>query len=142
MRRLLLILLIVIAPLRSMAGDMMALGMATQQFAAATLTQAASVQVATDVRSAGGKFKGPHSDCMAQLLVQGAGADPAREQPDGRGDPQCQTCSLCQACSSSVLAPHPGIAGVLLLLAHDVPAVVGLSFSSADAARGFKPPIS
>ena len=134
--------MIVIAPLRSMAGDMMALGMVTQQFAAATRTQAEKVQVAAVSRSAGVKFTGPHSDCMAQLLVRGTGADPADRQPADRINPQCQTCSLCQVCSSSALAPHAGVAGVLALSAHDVPNIVGLPFSSADAAPGFKPPIS
>ena len=83
MRRLLLLLMIVIAPLRSMAGDLMALEMATQQCAAVADGRGAAVSEAGDRQYAGGSLPGPHSDCMEQSIVRASDAGPADQQPDG-----------------------------------------------------------
>ena len=141
MRRLLLFLMIVIAPLRSMAGDLMALEMATQQFAAVADGRGAAVSEAEDRQYAGGSLPGPHSDCMEQSIVRASDAGPADQQPDGSTASHCQTCSRCQVCSSAAFALYAYMADQWLS-AHGMPIASSLEFSSADAERGFKPPIS
>ena len=138
MRRLLLLLMIVIAPLRSMAGDLMALEMATQQFAAVADGRGAAVSEAGDRQYAGGSLPGPHSDCMEQSIVRASDAGPADQQPDGSTASHCQTCSRCQVCSSAAfalceLSARAGWpAGVVNLVHGDADAIAGLCAAGAD----------
>ena len=119
MRRLFLILMIVLLPLRAWAGDMMAVGMVT-------------VNPAAQVPCAG-------HDAVESGASQHAtdSTDPA----DINSNAHCETCVVCQICHSVALASlasvHPPSVS-----SPPQPASNGARFASAPLVIGLKPPIS
>ncbi|MBC7918156.1 MAG: hypothetical protein H7Y28_10150 [Rhodoferax sp.] len=120
MRYVVLAILIALLPLRSVAGDAMAIQMATSTIAASSASEPA------------------HADCMehAAMAADGAMQD---QTPDANG--HCNTCASCQACSA-VAFVFPEAAVSLPPLPHTVPSWSAVHFTSADRALGQKPPIS
>ena len=126
MRLLFLILMMALMPLRGIAGDVMAIRMATQ-----LPSQAAAVDAAPSGMTA------DHADCMGHSE---AAARPGPAQgPDSQG--HCATCPACQVCFSVAL-PWLVPTWSAAPLPHTVPFVLDLTFISAFAAPGLKPPIS
>lgn len=111
MRRLLLILLIVLLPVRALAGDWMMLGMSMPD-------QAAGMP-----------------GCDMQLVLKAAqGSDDAASSASA--DVQCAQCDLCiPAASPPVLAQAAG-----LMPAPSLRPAAGSSFASAALSQDLRPP--
>ena len=125
MRLLFLVLMMALMPLRGIAGDVMAIRMATQ-----LPSQAAAVDAAPSGTTA------DHADCMGHNEAA-AGPGPA-QSPDNKG--HCATCPACQVCFSVAL-PLVAPTWSAAPLPHTVPSVSDSTFISAFAAPGLKPPI-
>ncbi len=140
MRRLTLILMILLLPLRTWAGDFMAVQtaqaeMAVQRMVAPSLA-ASAVDTKTygevDAASVDGRMKAAVSDCHGHTPIT---SDAAAAQPD------CSACTTCQICHSVAMA-------ILIseLRARDVslqvPTFGAPGFTSAECALSQKPPIS
>jgi hypothetical protein len=121
MRFVLLALMIALLPLRSWAGDVMALEMAQPQL------------IATETGY-------DSSHCLdrvhADLGVQVATGDIQDSAQD-----HCNTCTSCQVCHSVAMASEVQWP-VARQLPHYVPMPSTAAFTSAAPAPGFKPPIS
>ncbi len=124
MRHYLIILMIALLPLRSWAGDVMAVSMATQALTTAN-AELVVKHVATDMQDCAG-----HSG-SANDLPEAAASD----------EGHCKTCVTCQICHSVALVS-------IDVLASDPPDVNRLkstsasTFASATLADSVKPPIS
>lgn len=129
MRRLFLVLLIALLPIRGWVGDAMAGQMIGQHLAA---TSIAAVAVDEQTASLPG-----HDGCAGHA---GATQAPA-EAPSTDINADCGTCTSCQVCHSVVIAP-PSVDSGISPVQHRVAAQSGMRFASAEPARGFKPPIS
>ena len=137
----LLILMIVLAPLRGWAGEVMALQMAAQQLAAAVSKPVANGLALAEHPPGSVKSATLHGDCMGSSYDEAAAAVAAQESHDVHAATQCPTCSACQSCSLPALAALIRIPSVIQL-SHAVPTLGGTTFSSAEPAPGLKPPIS
>lgn len=134
MRRLVIVLMIALLPLRGLVGDAMAMEMA-----AATLEQPAQAIEAGAVYTHGSKAtadfdteNAAHADCPGH-------ADSPTETAQASSD--CGTCAACQICHAVALAPSfPHLAPAPL--SAERPPTAGPDFASADRAQGIKPPIS
>lgn len=130
MRLLLLILMIALMPLRGWAGEAMSVAMAAEQ-----------LMMVHETPSDIGKTNAAHPDCMGhsghETTATGDSGDAEGDQVAGH----CPTCSACQVCSSAALALQIRIP-LLLAAPHGLPSVGGISYTSAEPAPGFKPPIS
>lgn len=147
--------MIALLPLRGWVGDAMA-GQMLQQQMAAINSEASRID---STRGNGGfdaSTMAPAASPMATSLNMQASAPHGAECEGHRGataamadgmDPadmaasDCATCPSCQVCHGFVLVmPLPTTA----LTAHQqaAPTVHGEKFASAEAVRGFKPPIS
>ena len=125
MRLLFLILMMALMPVRGIAGDVMAIRMATQLPAQTAAVNAGQAGMAAD-----------HADCAGHQ--QAAAEQGPLQGSDKTG--HCATCPTCQVCFSvalPLLAPTWSAAP----LPHTVPFVSDLTFISAFAAPGLKPPI-
>jgi hypothetical protein len=132
MRRLVLILMLVLLPLRGWVGEAMAMDMLAQHAGAMQNIATPAYEI-----SASGTFdaeiqadchraeEAPHSDAHAS----------------DSGTPHCGTCPLCQMCHN-VAAPAPWVIAAPLWLAHAQPASGPARYASAPAAFALKPPIS
>lgn len=124
MHRFLIILMIALLPLRSWAGDVMALSMSTHALTAA------STNILVKQASGGMEDCAGHSAFQSETAHTGA-----------VDDGHCKTCVTCQICHSVALVNIP-------LLASDTPEVNHLKspsaipFASATLADRVKPPIS
>lgn len=124
-RILFLALLIALLPLRGWVGDAMAM-----ERTAAALAQTAEHSLMVDMAD-------HHADCHGHAATVNAHAEAA---PPSMAD-DCGSCTACQICHTLALTPvsltsvpSPHLAG------HpDAPVI---TFSSAERAPGFKPPIS
>ena len=141
MRRIFLIFMIALLPLRSWAGDIMAMDMTVQHLAAINI----EANSAHDKR-AGSSFDAPSTanpgtDCPGHTAMgtspQSSAADPADTPADGH----CSTCGVCQICHTVALANT----SVGLASTFTAPTLLPLGstrFTSALAAPSLKPPIS
>lgn len=120
-RIVLLFLLIALTPLRSWAGDAMAIQMARQS---------AVLNVALV-----GYEDTAHTDCHEQAtgIADTPQATPVQEH--------CATCASCQACSTMALA-FPVMQSAVQALPYSLPQALRVHFTSAVIAQGHKPPIS
>lgn len=124
MRRFFILLMIALLPLRSWAGDVMAVSMSVQ-----ALMQASSDTVVRQVSGAMEDCAG-HPDSVGEAPTAGA-AD----------DGNCKTCVTCQICHSVAVVS-------IDVLARGLPEVSRLkstsasTFASATLADSVKPPIS
>ena len=136
MRRLLLILMIALLPLRGWAGDAMATGMAAGQAQQMQQMHVATENIATHAHPASAKADFYHETVA---LPDCAGHDAGNG--DHAGNSHCDTCSACQACHTVALTHSaPDIAPVFHAFA--LPYSAADQFASADAALRQKPPIS
>ena len=133
MRRFFVILMIALLPLRSWAGDLMAVSMSTQ------VLQVANMQfMASQTASAGENCPG-HSSAKNLKFPQ-TSAETATSQTEDT-DGHCKTCVTCQICHSVALVnvisvPHGALEGTLK------EALLSSRFASATLADCVKPPIS
>jgi hypothetical protein len=135
MRFWLVILMIVFAPLRGLAADVMAISMAGMQGAPGHHGAAAATSAPAPGAAA-------LSDCAEHRAVLTTpaplpGQDAQVTSPDG----DCPTCASCMVCSSVALTLASGLSPSVPV-PHAVPAPRSTSFSSAAPLPGFKPPIS
>jgi hypothetical protein len=129
MRRLVLILMLVLLPLRGWVGEAMAMDMLAQ-YVGATQT------VATNAHgiSAEATFDAEmQMDCHEAVEADHSQAE--------SGASHCGTCPLCQMCHT-VAAPAPFEALPAPWLPHAQPTTGPTRFASAPAAFALKPPIS
>ena len=135
MRFWLVILMIVFAPLRGLAADVMAISMAVQQGAPSHHGVASSSSAPAPGAPALSDCAGHHAVLTAPASLPGQDAQAG--PPDGDGP----TCASCMVCSSVALALAPAMSSTLPVH-HAVPMPGSASFSSAALLPGFKPPIS
>lgn len=129
MRRLVLILMIAMLPLRTWAGDVMAIDMAAGPpvASAQALQTHAAVDAATTAHHQAPAASG---DCDDH-----AGKSPLAAQA------HCKTCVTCQICHSvAIVMQVPAV--MPQLVDTPVPAIGTLHFTSAERALSQKPPIS
>lgn len=164
MRRLLLILMIAVLPVRGWASDVMTVASAAQQLSSttATIEFIATHALQTGARATFyGYFeaKPPSSmpwDCpwrassiksannadnVMQDGVDTASdivSDPASDSPSNRFCKGCNTCQLCMA----LVTGYPMALFSATYLPQAVQHVTAIGFTSAERAPGFKPPIS
>ena len=127
MHRLLIILMIALLPLRSWAGDVMAVSMSAHALAAASVASLATVapQASADMQDCAGHADTPSDTTTAGTVDNG----------------HCKTCVTCQICHSIALVN----VDVESLAAPDVGRLKSPSatpFASAMLADSVKPPIS
>lgn len=123
MRLWVLVLAIVLLPLRGWVGDAMMLAPAQS----ATAGHAMHAMQSADAH-----------DMHAAHLVMDAGAT-----HDGTDSPHAAhtTCDTCQFCHSVAVTAWPEVPMPFAAIAH-MPVAGAMRFASAEAAQGFKPPIS
>ena len=150
MRRLLLILMIALLPVRGWASDVMTVASATQQLSVASNTTEFVATHAIQARARAtfdGYFEAkPASsmpwDCPWRAKDAGNaaqdGIDSASDSPSNRFCNGCNTCQLCMALVTS----YPMALVSATYLPQAVQQVATISFSSAERTPGFKPPIS
>ena len=131
MRRVLLILMIALLPLRGWAADNMGLVMAVAEVSAHQST----VSAVPDA--------GPATSAGAQTFLSMAADCPMRASPAADGDQSashtgCTTCQLCMGVFTSQAFTLIGTT----LLPQAPPGLGSTRFSSAERVAGFKPPIS
>ncbi len=138
MRRLFLILMIALLPVRGWAADMMAVSMAAQQMHAVQFVQSGidgqngSAPLVRQVQPA------MSADCPMMAMLAGKSG---RDAGDETGSSVFKVCTTCQLCMGLVTGYVPSGPSMTPL----PPAALcldGASFSSAERAPGFKPPIS
>lgn len=127
MRVLILALMIALLPLRSWAGDVMAMELATQSLASGHAPAALA-----DCHQGHGEAAG-HAPSHT--------AAPAAGTAGEAGSADCGTCTSCQICHSVALTAvlPQAVAPVLPAMA---PQSSQPRYASAEPAPGFKPPIS
>ena len=145
MRRLLLILMIALLPVRGWASDVMSVSHATQQLNAIELVATHALQTgATDTFNGYFADKSASSmpwDCpMAAPDVASAARDRSgkRLMPPKSLCHGCGTCQLCMALATSMSLPVFDASTAT----YPVPLPHNSGFSSATLPPGFKPPIS
>ena len=141
MHRIVLIIMIALLPLRSWAGDVMAMDMTVQHLVAINIEAGR-----TDATMAGNAFDShsaanPGVDCpghgaTGSSLLPGA-VDPSDTPANGH----CSTCGICQICHVVALAnTAAGLAPAII--ATPLLPFGSTRFTSAPSALGLKPPIS
>ncbi len=132
MRRLVLILMLVLLPLRGWVGEAMAMQMLAQHVFAtqnvAALADEISVEATFDAEM--------QADCHGDSHVPAVATAPADSSSSA-----CGTCPLCQMCHS-VAAPAPFTSVPTPWLPHVQPTTGSARYASAPAAFALKPPIS
>lgn len=124
MRHLVLILMIALLPLRGWASENMVVSMAVQQLVVAQNQAAGDTGMPADC-----PFFGQTSEKSA---TDTSGSDIS---------PLCKGCTTCQLCMALVTGYSPML-GTATELPHAKRLVSSVSFTSAERAPGFKPPIS
>lgn len=124
MRRYIVILMILLLPLRSWAGDLMAVLMTTQALSAASASVVA-LQASSDV-----------NECAGHSAVQSETPDTGAVE-----DGHCNTCVTCQICHSVALV-NISLPSLGEPAASHVRSSSPASFASATLADSVKPPIS
>lgn len=144
MRRAILILMIALMPMRIWAFDMMAVSMAQQQLLAAQAAQSTSDaqswmdgqdSPAQSVEQAQASIS---TDCPMMFLLTGTQLGDAKSKVGSTVFKVCTTCQLCMGLVTGYAAPGP----LLMPLPHAALWLGTTSFTSAERATGFKPPIS
>ena len=124
MRHILVVLMIALLPLRGWASETMVVSMAVQQLVVAQMQTVDEAGMPADCPLFGQASKTSTTGTNSETI-----------------SPLCKGCTTCQLCMALVTgyAPMPGIAAHL---PHAVRRVNTFSFTSAERAPGFKPPIS
>ena len=123
MRHLLLVIMIALLPLRGWASESMAVSMAVQHLIVAETQNARDAGTPADCPFVSQVSKTSTTDTNSETI-----------------SPLCKGCTTCQLCMALVVgyAPMPDIAAHL---PHVEWLVNAVSFTSAERAPGFKPPI-
>jgi peptidoglycan hydrolase-like protein with peptidoglycan-binding domain len=150
MRRLLLILMIAVLPVRGWASDVMTVASAAQQLSITTSTIEFIATHALHTRARAtfdGYFEEKTASSMpwdcpwraenAENSMQD-GIDTASESPSNRFCKGCNTCQLCMALATGVSLPVFNAS----VETYPVPPPHCSGFSSATLPPGFKPPIA
>ena len=126
MRHFIVIVMIALLPLRSWAGDLMALSMTTHGL------QGASIELVTTTPQSSDEIQ----DCAGHPSSQSNATD-----TEAADNGHCKTCVSCQICHSVALV---AIAPVSLDAPelHNLMAASAFPFASASLADTVKPPIS
>lgn len=145
MRRIFLIVMIALLPLRGWVGDVMAMEMAAQSVnttnSVATHAHGARAEGQFDSE----KVASTHAECPGHAATASGQASTASDAlPEGDSDSasgHCNTCGVCQICHTVALAnaltgSAPGF------IPHPLPAIGSTRFASAVTALSQKPPIS
>ncbi len=144
MRQLILILMIALLPMRIWAADMMAVSMAAQQLLAAQTMQ--STQIAQSgmdgLNSSTQPIAQAHTpmsaDCPMMFLLAG---DQVGDASDKTGSTVFKVCTTCQLCMGLVTG-YASCCPLLMPLPDAALWLGSATFTSAERAPGFKPPIS
>ena len=146
MRFFVLLLMVVLLPLRSLAGDVLATQMAHSVFAIEKVAAGAhntGVKATFDHANAGIDTAQAVPDCHGQQVGSHGsdhGAGTASHSATS-GSEHCSTCAACQACHTLALSPMEA-GGIALFASPQARQTSSAAFTSADAALGQKPPIS
>lgn len=124
MRRILIILMIALLPLRSWAGDLMAVSMSTEALTVASASIAVH-QVTADTKDCAG-HSGPQSLTSDAIALD---------------DSHCKTCVTCQICHSVALVNLATVASNTAPRNLRTTPIASI-FASATLATSVKPPIS
>ena len=145
MRRLLLILMIALLPVRGWASDVMSVGSAVQQLNATEFVADNALQT----RARGtfdGYFEAKTASSMpwdCPMAAQGGGS--AAQDRSGNVimllKPLCPGCGTCQLCMALVTG-YPMALVSATHLPQAVQHLTAIGFASAERTPGFKPPIS
>ena len=130
MRHLLLVLMIALLPVRGWAVDVMALSMAAGHLNAIENVTAEAIDTRATGQFESEKQATMPADCPMQM-----------QATDSAGTVGCHGCNTCQLCMA-VVTGYPMTPVGAASLPQATPAIGSISFSSAERAPGFKPPIS
>ena len=136
--------MIALLPLRGWASESMAVSMAVQQLVAAQEQTSGNAAMPVDCPFFGQVFKVPSIDTTGNTTGDtnsDAITDTATDTPGETLSPLCKGCTTCQLCMALVtgFAPTPVAATPL---PHATRLAINASFTSAERAPGYKPPIS
>lgn len=149
MRTLLLALMIVLLPLRGWMGDAMAISMAGMQLGGGAMPHAmAMTTLARHSMAPQSGHATPqathqdsgHKDCAGMPMMMAAALENAPDEAAGAMT-GCESCALCQVCSSTLMGVHP-LQTAALETPQASPRSAPAQFSSNHPQRGHKPPIS
>lgn len=138
MRRFILIFMITLLPVRGWASDMMAVSMAVQQLHAVRSVESgidgqnASAQPVAQVQPT------MSADCPMLAMLAGM---PVSDASGETGSPVFKVCTTCQLCMGLVTG-YVSCGPTLMPLPLTALWLGSISFTSAERAPGFKPPIS
>ncbi len=140
MRHLLLVLMIALLPLRGWASESMAVSMAVQQLGVVQEQTSGNAAMPVDCPFFGQAFKVPSIDTTGDTNADTI-TDTATDTFGETLSPLCKGCTTCQLCMALVtgFAPTPAAATPL---PHAKRLAINASFTSAERAPGYKPPIS
>ena len=137
-RVLLIAFMVALLPVRGWVGDAMAVEMAVSMASATKSVAQDQDSARTSGRVSSEKASETHSGCAGHASV--AQGDDSQAASTSASD-VCQGCSACQVCHTVALAAM-GAGAPPSIRAQALPTMAESHFSSADTARGFKPPIS
>ena len=141
MRRFFLFLMIALLPLRSWAGDIMAVDMTMQHLVAINyIANNAYATRASDTLDTN-QATDPSSECPGHAAMVPGIVPGAVNTTNTPTDDHCSTCGVCQICHTVALAQVTVGLASAFIAASLVP-LVGTRFTSALPALGLKPPIS
>ena len=140
MRRVLLILMIALLPVRGWAADVMGVVMAAHELSVAlrfaggagSSDHSGSANEAKSVRPSGAEALFNMSPNCPMWAAQAAGDDPSASY---------EGCATCQLCMALVVGPVFALSNIAPL-PQAAQGFASVSFTSAERAPGFKPPIS
>lgn len=141
--------MIVLLPLRGWMGDAMATQMAAHaamQAPAATEAPfgnaSTPAELSADMPAGGMASHSMTGEALDEIASNCMGHNMQGSQdPPGKTENTCGSCSLCQACHTLALT-NAGTAARLVFVDGTMPRAKSAQFASAEAALGQKPPIS
>ena len=137
MRRLFIVFMILLLPLRGWAADLMAVTMANQQRLATINIASNAIDTRTILSSDQQAQVAMPEDCPFLTF-----SNDGLAENGGQGvSVLCKGCTTCQLCMALVTG-YPALSGDAVALPGVAPIVVPGSFASAERTSGFKPPIS
>lgn len=140
MRHIFVILMIALLPLRSWAGDLMAVDMATQHINAISFIANSAYEVGTTGTFDKNQAADPGSECPGHVATASSPISVVNAA-DTTADGHCSTCGVCQICHVVALAPTT-VRLAPTFISSTVAPFGGTRFTSALSALGLKPPIS
>ncbi|MGH6625431.1 MAG: hypothetical protein ACRECD_02620 [Burkholderiaceae bacterium] len=136
MRRILLVLIIALLPLRAWVGDVMAMEMTALPLGAMQTIAAGDAQTRAKPGFEQEATAGSSHDCPGHSA---SADDPAAGSQDVSIDTHCGSCTSCQACHSTAFVNPPALSPAIHS-PHVLPIPGSVHFASADPLAGLKPP--